>query len=204
MPIKIISNRSLTANVAEITTTSSHNLSSGDYITIDGINATFDGNFTVLDVPSSSVFTYAKIANNVISIPSSGSVIYADIDPSPRPAYMYDKQTDSWHQISGAVDTNRNYVWTGYHLYEAPASFEDVLNTKNIIANGTASVNGSAQFNGNLRINGGINVFASTAARDAAMPTPVTGTIAYVTSAPQRLYIWDGAQWDIVVTSNPA
>jgi hypothetical protein len=89
-------------------------------------------------------------------------------------------------------------------LYEAPASFEDVLNTKNIIANGTASVNGSAQFNGNLRINGGINVFASTAARDAAIPTPVAGTIAYVTSAPQRLYIWDGAQWDIVVTSNPA
>lgn len=201
MPVKIISNVSLTSNIAEITTSTDHGLDAGDYITISGVNSTFNGSFTVLDIESSSVFRYSKTASDFSSTAISGSVIYAQIAPSPKPAYMYDKTTDTWFEISGRVDTSKNYVWSGTNLFESSVSFDDQISTQSIIANGTASVNGSAVFNGPLKINGGINVYTTASARNAAIPSPTTGTLTYLSST-KKLEIWDGDQWDIVVTAN--
>lgn len=64
---KSISNKALTDNVATLTTTATHGLIAGDVVTISGVDATFDGEFTVLDVPTTSTFTYAKTASNVTS-----------------------------------------------------------------------------------------------------------------------------------------
>jgi len=202
MPVKTITNVSLNNNEASITTSSNHGLTSGDYITIAGVSASvFNGSFTVLNVPSSSIFTYAKTASNVTSVPASGSVIYAAFNANAKPAYMYDKTTDTWFPISGQIDTGKNYVWTGSQLYEATVTFDAQIQTQSIIANGTASVNGSASFNGPLNINGGINVYTNATARNSAIPSPTTGTMTYISST-KKLEIWDGDQWDIVVTAN--
>jgi hypothetical protein len=200
MPVKLVSNVSLTSNVAEITTSTNHGVNPGDYVTINGVNSTFDGSFIVLGVPSGSVFSYNKISSDIVSQPISGSVIYAQVS-NPKPAYMYDKTTDSWFPISGQVDTAKNYTWSGTQLFETSVNILGPTSTNDLSVNGTASVSGSVSFNGPMKLNGGINVYTSASARNDAIPNPTTGTLAYLSST-KKLEIWDGDQWDIVVTAN--
>ena len=200
MPVKLVSNVSLTSNVAEITTSTNHGVNPGDYVTINGVNSTFDGSFIVLGVPSDSVFSYNKISSDIVSQPISGSVIYAQVS-NPKPAYMYDKTTDSWFPISGQVDTAKNYTWSGTQLFETNVNIIGPTSTNDLIVNGTASVSGSVSFNGPMKLNGGINVYTSASARNASIPNPTTGTLAYLSST-KKLEIWDGDEWDIVITAN--
>jgi hypothetical protein len=62
-----ISNKALTTNVATLTTTAAHGLSTGMEITITGVDATFNGTYTITGVPTTTTFTYAKTASNVPS-----------------------------------------------------------------------------------------------------------------------------------------
>ena len=55
---------SLTSNVAKLYTSRPHGLSSGDDVFVSGIDATFNGAYTVVDVTSSTL-TYAKVAADV-------------------------------------------------------------------------------------------------------------------------------------------
>lgn len=65
---------SITDNVAEITTNTPHSLEIGASILIAGIDATFNGVYTVLNVMSDTVFTYEKTAANVAPFVTSGTV----------------------------------------------------------------------------------------------------------------------------------
>ena len=62
-----ISNKALTTNVATLTTTAAHGLCVGMQITITGVDATFNGEYRITGVPTSTTFTYAKTAANVPS-----------------------------------------------------------------------------------------------------------------------------------------
>ena len=62
-----INNKALTSNVATLTTTVAHGLSTGMQITITGVDATFNGEYTITGVPTTTTFTYAKTASNVTS-----------------------------------------------------------------------------------------------------------------------------------------
>ena len=62
-----INNKALTSNVATLTTTVAHGLSTGMEITITGVDATFNGDYTITGVPTTTTFTYAKVASNVAS-----------------------------------------------------------------------------------------------------------------------------------------
>jgi hypothetical protein len=205
MPSRIITNKQLTDNVATLTTSAVHNLSSGTYITITNVDPTFNGSFTVSSTPTTQTFTYAKVASNVASQASSGSVIYATINEQSRPAYMYDKTTDTWFPVSGKVDTGRNYVWNGTHLFEAPVTFADpttfdIINVSNSASIGTnLQVSGSSSFNSKININGGINVYTTATARNSAIPSPTAGTICYITGT-KKMEVWDGTAWDQVLT----
>jgi len=57
--------KQLTDNVATLTTASAHNLEVGDIIWVEQVDATFDGEYTVTDVPSDTTVSYAKTAANV-------------------------------------------------------------------------------------------------------------------------------------------
>ncbi len=62
-----INNKALTSNVATLTTTTAHGLSTGMEITITGVDATFNGEYTITGVPTTTTFTYAKTATDVPS-----------------------------------------------------------------------------------------------------------------------------------------
>jgi hypothetical protein len=62
-----VNNKALTSNVATLTTSAAHNYLAGDVVTITGVDATFNGTFNIIAVPTSTTFTYAKTAANVTS-----------------------------------------------------------------------------------------------------------------------------------------
>ena len=62
-----INNKALTTNVATLTTTAAHGLCTGMQIVITGVDATFNGEYTITGVPTTTTFTYAKTASNVTS-----------------------------------------------------------------------------------------------------------------------------------------
>ena len=62
-----ITNKALTTNVATLTTSAAHGLSTGMQIVITGVDATFNGEYRITSVPTTTTFTYAKTASNVAS-----------------------------------------------------------------------------------------------------------------------------------------
>jgi hypothetical protein len=61
-----ITNKALTSNVATLTTSTTHKYIIGTIVTIAGVDATFNGEYTITAV-TSTTFSYAKTASNVAS-----------------------------------------------------------------------------------------------------------------------------------------
>lgn len=70
----VISETSLTGNVATITTVSNHTITAGDFVRISGAsNSVYNGYYTVLATPSATRFTYALVSGNISSAASTGT-----------------------------------------------------------------------------------------------------------------------------------
>jgi hypothetical protein len=69
-----ITNKARTTNVATLTTSAVHGLAVGMVITISGVGAPFDGEFTITTVPSATTFTYTT--------PTSGTIASAAVVPA--------------------------------------------------------------------------------------------------------------------------
>jgi hypothetical protein len=63
----VVNNKSLTSNVATITTASAHGFEAGQHVGVAGVDATFNGTYTITTVGSNTTFSYAKVATNVAS-----------------------------------------------------------------------------------------------------------------------------------------
>lgn len=70
---KTISNKGLLNNVATITTSTAHGFIAGKKVTISGVDATFNGTYVIATIPTTTTFTYAKVADNVSSTAASGT-----------------------------------------------------------------------------------------------------------------------------------
>jgi hypothetical protein len=79
------------------------------------------------------------------------------ISSTPKVAYIYDSQTDTWHPTAGAANTSENYSWSGEHTFNDSVTLNDVVVAK-----------------------AGINNFQNPTARDAAIPSPANGTVCFV------------------------
>jgi hypothetical protein len=71
--VSTITNKALTSNVATLTTSAGHNYRAGDVAVITGVDSTFNGTYSIIEVPTSTTFTYAKTNANVSSAAASGS-----------------------------------------------------------------------------------------------------------------------------------
>ena len=67
-----ITNKALTSNVATLTTSAAHGLAVGFEVTVAGVDATFNGTYTITAV-TSTTFSYAKTAANVTSTAATGT-----------------------------------------------------------------------------------------------------------------------------------
>jgi hypothetical protein len=62
-----VSNKSLTSNIATLTTSAAHGFEVGQSVTVAGVDSTFNGTFTISAVPTTTTVRYAKNATNVES-----------------------------------------------------------------------------------------------------------------------------------------
>jgi hypothetical protein len=62
-----INNKARTTNVATLTTTAAHGLCIGMEITITGVDATFNGDYTITAVPTTTTFTYTTATSGTIA-----------------------------------------------------------------------------------------------------------------------------------------
>jgi hypothetical protein len=85
-----VSNKALTSNVATLTTSLAHDFNVGNSITVTGVDATFNGTYTVASVPTSTTLTYAKTATNVTSVAVSpyGSVVETSSNSEATEVYQ--------------------------------------------------------------------------------------------------------------------
>lgn len=69
-----ITNKELSDNVATLTTSSAHGLYVDTVIVVSGVDATFNGTYTITQVPSETTFQYELTAADVSSTSASGTV----------------------------------------------------------------------------------------------------------------------------------
>lgn len=62
-----VNNKSLTSNIATLTTSSAHGFTTGQSVVVAGVDATFNGTYTITATPSTTQFRYAKTATDVAS-----------------------------------------------------------------------------------------------------------------------------------------
>jgi hypothetical protein len=98
------------------------------------------------------------------------------ISSEAKVAYLFDGT--NWRPISGVASPSADYTWTGDHVFnsESTVTLETVVKNK-----------------------AGINNFATATARDAALPNPVTGLVAFVASdadgTVNDIQFFDGTRW---------
>lgn len=83
-----VTNKALTTNVATLTTSIAHDFNAGNTVTVSGVDATFNGTYTVVATPTTTTFTYAKTASNVTSVAASGSVAEASSNSEATEVYQ--------------------------------------------------------------------------------------------------------------------
>lgn len=103
----------------------------------------------------------------------------AAINSTPRPAYVYDQETNQWYPIAGIVNTSAAYTWTAAQDFSSPVTFTSTIVAKNF------------------------NIFLNPSARDAAIPTPVYGTVVFlkqnsIGNTINDLQVYDGTEWQSI------
>jgi hypothetical protein len=90
-----VSNKALTNNIATITTAAAHGFTKGDSVVVAAVDATFNGTYTIDDVPTTVTFTYAKTASNVVSASATGTATVANPINEPGAAGSYTAVTST-------------------------------------------------------------------------------------------------------------
>jgi hypothetical protein len=62
-----VNNKALASNVATLTTSTAHGFTIGESVVVTGVDSTFNGTYTITATPSTTTFSYAKTATNVVS-----------------------------------------------------------------------------------------------------------------------------------------
>lgn len=102
------------------------------------------------------------------------------INSSPRPAYVYDADTNQWYEVAGKVNTSAAYTWSEAQTFNAAVTMNSAVIAKNV------------------------NIFLNPAARDAAIASPVYGTVVFLKQNAggdtiNDLIVYTGSTWESIV-----
>jgi hypothetical protein len=104
-------------------------------------------------------------------------------DSDGKAAYVYNLADDTWYQVSGKTDISGTFEWTGLHTH---------------LSNFTTAEASVAKK--------GTNNFLNPSARDAAISSPVAGTICLIRqnssgTTVNEIQYYDGSNWRTLVPS---
>ena len=99
-----VTNKALTSNVATLTATA-HGFAVGMTVDVSGVDATFDGSYTITAV-TSNTFSYAKIATNVVSTPVTPAGTASSND-----THFQDYATAGAYRVYGICDDGVYAYW---------------------------------------------------------------------------------------------
>jgi hypothetical protein len=143
------------------------------------------GNVTV-SLPSTIITPGRLTTTTHLSVGGSASFT-GNVSLSGSAAIVGNTTIGGTLSITGSTTINNNLLVT------QSGDFDGNL----VVGSGSANylnVTGSASFSEGILARKGINVFATTTARDTAIPSPSTGTIVYITALNQQL-VWNGVAW---------
>jgi len=109
-----VSNKSLTSNIATLTTAAAHGYAVGQTVVVANVDSTFNGTYTITAVPSTTTFRYAKTASDVPS-----TVV------SPVGTVVRQKGYASVTAITGSNDDDFNVP--GSESYNADQSIDFII-----------------------------------------------------------------------------
>jgi hypothetical protein len=103
-----------------------------------------------------------------------------------KPGYIYNAADDTWYELSGKTDTTGTFEWAGPHDHLSSLTASDILIAKK-----------------------GINNYLNPAARNSAIPSPVSGTLAFlrqdaIGNTINQLQYYSGSAWvQVAADSDP-
>lgn len=234
--------KQVSASVATLTLNAVHNLIPGNIVTISGVDATFNGTYTITAATNSTISYVKNVANisqaaatgicqalltnnnqvvagdilTISGLTGSASVINgsAIIKTVTSTGITFDKTVSNFNNTSisalGTRTTRTKYTglvkdyadgkWRLFsNLENRPTTnidFSDINIALDTLRLGTIEATGNITVTGNT-ISNTYNVFASTATRNAALPSPVAGTSSYRTDIKVQEF-YTGTKWEAV------
>lgn len=140
-----VTNKALTSNVATLTTAADHGLAVGMQITVADVDATFDGDYKITTVPSTTTFTYAKTAADVTStaVTPPGSVTsniihfqdYASVGAYKVYGYCDDGIYAYWIALIDDAGTDKTAMYKKLLNDDADTAATEMFKTTSIVVN---------------------------------------------------------------------
>ena len=137
-----VTNKALTSNVATLTTSSAHGMAVGMTVDVSGVDATFNGSYTITAVTSTTL-SYAKTATNVTSTASTGSVQsndthfqdYAVVGAYKIYAYCDDGVFAYWIAVIDDSGTDKTAMYKKRLNDDATVAATEMFRTTSVIVN---------------------------------------------------------------------
>ena len=163
-----VSGYSVIDDLVTLVFSSPHGVTAGTYISVRNVASNVNGQYFVNSVPLNNTITYevSGIPNQAATNTPGAFILTTTINSTGKPAFIYDESADTWYQISGRVNTNANYTWTGTHLFQVPVTMEDILVLSNLSASVSASPSGGGFLyveDGALKFKGGSGTITTIA-----------------------------------------
>ncbi len=98
IPSAAVITKALAGNVATLTTSAAHGFAAGQQVRVAGVDATFNGTYTIAAVPTTTTFTYGRTAADVASTAATGTVLSTRVT---APAGSFNEE-DAGRAIVGA------------------------------------------------------------------------------------------------------
>ena len=135
-----VTNKALTSNVATLTTSAAHGMAVGMLIVVAGVDATFNGTYTITAVTSTTL-SYAKTAANVGSTAATGTVTsnvthfqdYATAGSYKAYAYCDDGVYAYWLALIDDAGTDKTAMYKKLLDDDATVAPTEMFKTTSII-----------------------------------------------------------------------
>jgi len=168
-----VTNKALTSNVATLTV-GTHTLAIGNSVVVSGVDATFNGTYTVTAV-AATTFSYSKVASNVTSTASSGTVVAGKTGAGNL--VLATGQNGTENKIifaAGGYDSGNEQMSitpdVNVHIEIPTASTSSTTGALTVVGGvgiaGSVNIAGNTTITGNLTFGGGSTTTANLAVSD--------------------------------------